>query len=32
VNVIGSVIFIVAVTGMVANVLWQIRRQKSAAA
>jgi spermidine/putrescine transport system permease protein len=31
VNVIGSVIFIVAVTGMVANVLWQIRRQRSAA-
>jgi spermidine/putrescine transport system permease protein len=32
VNVIGSVIFIVAVTGMVANVIWQIRRQRSAAA
>jgi len=31
VNVIGSVIFIVAVTGMVANVLIQIRRQKSGA-
>jgi spermidine/putrescine transport system permease protein len=31
VNVIGSVIFIVAVTGMVANVLWQIRRPRSAA-
>ena len=31
VNVIGSVIFIVAVTGMVANVLVQIRRQRSAA-
>jgi len=31
VNVIGSVIFIVAVTGMVANVIWQIRRQRSAA-
>jgi spermidine/putrescine transport system permease protein len=31
VNVIGSVIFIVAVTGMVANVLVQIRRGKSAA-
>jgi spermidine/putrescine transport system permease protein len=32
VNVIGSVIFIVAVTGMIANVVWQIRRQKSASA
>lgn len=32
VNVIGSVIFIVAVTGMVANVLVQIRRQRSATA
>jgi spermidine/putrescine transport system permease protein len=32
VNVIGSVIFIVAVTGMVANVVVQIRRQRSAAA
>jgi spermidine/putrescine transport system permease protein len=32
VNVIGSMIFIFAVTGMVANVLWQIRRQRSAAA
>jgi spermidine/putrescine transport system permease protein len=32
VNVIGSVIFIVAVTGMVANVLLQIRRQRSASA
>ena len=31
VNVIGSLIFIFAVTGMVANVLWQIRRQRSAA-
>jgi spermidine/putrescine transport system permease protein len=31
VNVIGSVIFIVAVTGMVANVFVQIRRQRSAA-
>jgi len=29
VNVIGSVIFIVAVTGMIANVLFQIRRQRS---
>ena len=32
VNVIGSVIFIVAVTGMVANVVWQIRRQRSVGA
>jgi len=32
VNVIGSVIFIVTVTGMVANVLLQIRRQRSRAA
>jgi spermidine/putrescine transport system permease protein len=32
VNVIGSVIFIFAVAGMVANVLWQIRRQRSPAA
>ena len=32
VNVIGSVIFIVAVTGMVANIVWQIRRQRSATA
>jgi spermidine/putrescine transport system permease protein len=32
VNVIGSLIFIFAVAGMVANVLWQIRRQRSAAA
>ena len=31
VNVIGSVIFIVAVTGMVANVLAQMRRERSAA-
>jgi spermidine/putrescine transport system permease protein len=31
VNVIGSLIFVFAVTGMVANVLWQIRRQRSAA-
>jgi spermidine/putrescine transport system permease protein len=30
VNVIGSVIFIVAVTGMVANVLAQMRRERSA--
>jgi spermidine/putrescine transport system permease protein len=30
VNVIGSVIFIVAVTGMVINVLFQIRRARSA--
>jgi spermidine/putrescine transport system permease protein len=32
VNVIGSVIFIFAVVGMVANVVWQIRRQRAAAA
>jgi hypothetical protein len=32
VNVIGSVIFIVAVTGMIASVVLQIRRQRSAAA
>jgi spermidine/putrescine transport system permease protein len=31
VNVIGSLIFIFAVTGMVANVIWQIRRQRSTA-
>jgi spermidine/putrescine transport system permease protein len=31
VNVIGSLIFIFAVTGMVANVIWQIRRQRSPA-
>jgi len=31
VNVIGSLIFIFAVTGMVANVLWQSRRQRAAA-
>jgi spermidine/putrescine transport system permease protein len=31
VNVIGSVIFIVAVVGMVANVLFQMRRERSAA-
>jgi spermidine/putrescine transport system permease protein len=31
VNVIGSLIFIFAVSGMVANVLWQSRRQRAAA-
>jgi hypothetical protein len=31
VNVIGSVIFMVAVTVMVANVLVQMRRERSAA-
>jgi spermidine/putrescine transport system permease protein len=31
VNVIGSLIFIFAVTGMVANVLWQSRRLRAAA-
>ena len=31
VNVIGTAIFVVAVTGMLANVLVQMRRQRSAA-
>jgi spermidine/putrescine transport system permease protein len=32
VNVIGTAIFVVAVTGMLANVIFQMRRQRSAAA